>query len=226
MSKNMSKSKSKVNSPAKSPGKSPSKSPSKSKGRSQSQKAASHWPKQKNILFRPDRYKYVKAEKNVAKAECVFCLTASSAPHFETLCLYQGAHAQVVMNKYPYNAGHLLVLPLRHEGDLLGLSEAEMSEIYKLTRLAVKALRTEYAPPAFNIGLNLGAQAGAGIPDHLHYHIIPRWAGDTNFFPLIAGTKVIIEDLSGTYKKMQKYFNEKTVKKSSESAGVIQKGDF
>ncbi len=169
-------------------------------------KKSAKWPHEKNILFRPDRYHYVKAEKNSFLKECVFCVTAKAPASFETLCLYKGALAQVVMNKYPYNAGHLLVLPLRHEGDLLTLSEAEMTEIYKLTRVAVKALRTEYAPQAFNIGLNLGAQAGAGIPEHMHYHIIPRWAGDTNFFPLIAETKVIIEDLAQTYRRLEKYF--------------------
>ena len=186
-----------------------------SKNKSSSVKAslrkatAAPWPQEKNVLFRPDRYKYVKAEKNMELQECVFCTTANSKRSFETLCLYQGRRAQVVMNKYPYNAGLLLVLPLRHEGDLLALKEAEMSEIYRLTQLCVKALRAEYAPQAFNIGLNLGAQAGAGIPDHLHYHVIPRWSGDTNFFPLIAETKVIIEDLAQTYKRLRKYFKVK-----------------
>ncbi len=172
-------------------------------------KSSELWPRGKNILFRPDRYKYVKSEKNSDHSQCVFCITAQATPSFDTLCVYKSTHAQIVMNKYPYNAGHLLILPLRHQGDLLDLTEDEMSEIYKLTRLAVKALRAEYQPQAFNIGMNMGAQAGAGIPDHLHYHVIPRWAGDTNFFPLIAETKVIIEDLSETYKKLQKHFDQK-----------------
>lgn len=166
---------------------------------------SSDWPKHTQVLFRPDRYSYVK-EKPQSPKECVFCVTAKKPARLDTLCLYKNDLVQVVMNKFPYNAGHLLVLPLRHEGDFLGLSDSELAEIYRLKRLCIQILTDEYQPQAFNVGGNLGASAGAGIPDHLHFHIIPRWSGDTNFFPLIAETKVIIEDLAKTYSRLQKYF--------------------
>ncbi len=180
----------------------------KKKTPSPSKKSASKktdWPKRSDILFRPDRYSYVK-EKQKSPRDCVFCTTAYAPASFKTLCLYKNKLAQVVMNKFPYNAGHLLVLPLRHEGDFLALSEDELAEVYRLKRKCIEALKKEYAPQAFNVGGNFGASAGAGIPDHLHFHIIPRWSGDTNFFPLIAETKVIIEDLEKTYERLQKYF--------------------
>ena len=114
----------------------------------------------------------------------------------------------VVLNKYPYNSGHVLVLPLRHCGDMLALSDAEYMDLQNTIRLTVKGLKEIYEPGGFNIGLNHGAVAGAGIPEHLHYHIIPRWAGDLNFFPLIAETKVLVESLEQTYEKILGYFKK------------------
>lgn len=164
------------------------------------------WPKKTNVLFRPDRYKYVKSDKKDRPKDCVFCVTAKEPVTFESLCLFKNSFAQVVMNKFPYNAGHLLVLPIRHEGDLIAIREEELREIYQLSQKCVAALTAEYSPQGFNIGSNLGASAGAGIPEHLHFHIVPRWNGDTNFFPLLAETKVIIEDLEKTYERLKKYF--------------------
>lgn len=183
------------------------KTPKKSSTKKSATKKSINWPKKSDVLFRPDRYSYVKKEKNHAAQKCVFCVTAENKPSAENLCLFKNSLAQIVMNKFPYNAGHLLVLPLRHEGDFLALSEAELAEIYRLTRKCVEMLKAEYQPQAFNLGSNLGASAGAGIPDHLHFHIVPRWNGDTNFFPLIAETKVIIEDLDKTYARLRKYFS-------------------
>ncbi len=171
-------------------------------------KKKNNWPKKTDVLFRPDRYKYVKADRSQTPKKCVFCETAEKPLSAETLCLFKNSLAQVVMNKFPYNAGHLLVLPLRHEGDFLELSEDELAEIYRLTRLCVEVLKAEYQPQAFNLGSNLGSSAGAGIPDHLHFHIVPRWSGDTNFFPLIAETKVIIEGLDKTYARLRKHFEK------------------
>ncbi len=113
------------------------------------------------------------------------------------------------MNKFPYNAGHLLVLPLRHEANFLALTDQEIADIYLLKRKCVHALTEEYHPQGFNLGANLGSAAGAGIPNHIHFHVVPRWSGDTNFFPLIAETKVIIENLETTYERLQRYFEEK-----------------
>lgn len=164
------------------------------------------WPLEKDILFRPDRYKYVR--KLVVPEGCVFCLPAKGEPSFENLCVYKTKHSMVVVNKFPYNSGHVLVLPQRHCGDLLDLPEAEYVDLQHLVRTTVKALKEVYKPAGFNIGLNHGAVAGAGIPEHLHYHIIPRWAGDLNFFPLIAETKVVVESLEQSFERLLRYFNE------------------
>ncbi|MCM2282049.1 MAG: HIT domain-containing protein [Bdellovibrionaceae bacterium] len=154
----------------------------------------------RSVLARPDRAKYVRGE--VRPSGCVFCLAANQGPKFESLCLYRGKTAMVVLNKYPYNNGHILVLPLRHTGDLTDLTKEEHTEIHDLLREVVRILRQVYEPAGFNVGLNLGAAAGAGIPDHLHYHVVPRWRGDTNFFPLLAGTKVVVETLEQTYERL------------------------
>jgi ATP adenylyltransferase len=137
---------------------------------------------------------------------CVFCeaIKAGSGP--ESLLLYHNDHAMVIMNKFPYNTGHLLVLPRRHCGDLLQLDQAERHAMSDLLHHAVQAVTDVYQPGGLNIGVNHGAVAGAGIPEHLHYHVVPRWAGDTNFFPLIAQTKVVIETLEQTFARLRPYF--------------------
>lgn len=114
----------------------------------------------------------------------------------------------VILNKFPYNTGHVLVLPLRHCGDLLSLSDIEYVDLQETVRKTMKALTEIYEPGGINLGLNHGAVAGAGIPEHLHYHIIPRWSGDLNFFPLIAETKVLVESLDQTYDKLMGYFKK------------------
>lgn len=120
----------------------------------------------------------------------------------------------VVLNKYPYNNGHLLILPSRHVGEMEDLKEAEWSEIHFLLRESVRILKKVYQCAGLNVGMNLGAAGGAGIPDHLHYHVIPRWRGDTNFFPLIAETKVVVESLEDSYEKLSKHFKKlKGIKK-------------
>jgi ATP adenylyltransferase len=112
------------------------------------------------------------------------------------------------MNKYPYNTGHLLVLPIAHQGDLTELADEVSSRMAKWLKLCVKLLRAELNCQGFNLGLNHGAVAGAGIPDHLHWHVIPRWSGDTNFFPLIAETKVLPETLEQTYNRLKPVFDK------------------
>lgn len=164
------------------------------------------WPLERDVLFRPDRYKYVR--KIIKPDGCVFCRASKEAPAFETLCVYKTKHSMILLNKYPYNSGHLLVLPLRHCGDLLKLSDEEFTDLQNCIRKAMKALNDEYQPGGINLGLNHGATAGAGIPEHLHYHLIPRWAGDLNFFPLIAETKVLVESLEQTYERLLEYFKK------------------
>ena len=162
------------------------------------------WPLERDVLFRPDRFKYVR--KLIKPDGCVFCLAAESKPKFETLCVYQTEYSMVVINKFPYNSGHILILPRRHCGDLLELSDLEYIDLQNTVRDATKAIKSLYKPGGFNLGLNHGAVAGAGIPDHLHYHLVPRWSGDLNFFPLIAETKLVIENLEISFDRMLSYF--------------------
>lgn len=162
------------------------------------------WPQERDYMSRPERYKYLR--RVVTTDECVFCGVREQGPSFESLCLYKSDRAMVVLNKYPYNTGHLLVLPTRHCGDLTQLDEEEFREVTDLLRRTMAIVMKEYKCSGMNVGLNHGKVAGAGIPDHLHWHIVPRWAGDTNFFPLIGETKVIPETLEQTYSRLLPYF--------------------
>lgn len=162
------------------------------------------WPMERDVLFRPDRMKYVR--KLIKPEGCVFCTAAKSEESFETLCVFKTKYSMVVLNKFPYNSGHLLVLPLRHCGNLLKLSEDEFTDLQELVRETMRVLTEVYEPGGINLGLNHGAVAGAGIPEHLHYHLIPRWSGDLNFFPLIAETKVLVESLEQTFEKLRGKF--------------------
>lgn len=164
----------------------------------------------KNILFKPERYRYIKKEikKENKSNGCVFCQAASKVD-FETLCVYKSKHSMVVLNKFPYNSGHILVLPQSHYGDLFKLSDEQYLDLMATLRFASLAVTEVCGAAAFNLGMNHGSCAGAGIPEHLHFHVIPRWAGDLNFFPLIAQTKVVIETLEQTYEKYLSYFNSK-----------------
>ena len=169
-------------------------------------KKSSDWPYKRNVLFRPDRMVYVR--KLIKNDGCVFCLSAKNPMSVETLCVYKSEYSQIVINKYPYNNGHLLVLPLDHIGDLLNLSPERFNDLHRTIRLGVEAAKAVYQPTGYNIGLNNGTAAGAGIPDHLHYHIVPRWGGDLNFFPLIAETKIVIEKVEDSYNKFLDFFEK------------------
>jgi ATP adenylyltransferase len=164
------------------------------------------FPHRLQILFRPERWKYIKRQQT--ETECVFCNAARVDASFETLVVYKTNYSMIVLNKFPYNTGHLLVIPKRHEGDYLKLTQSEFEDLNHTLRIAVQALREVYEPHGINMGLNLDKAAGAGIPDHLHHHIVPRFRGDLNFFPLIAETKVIPESLEDTFQKMKAYFRK------------------
>lgn len=162
------------------------------------------WPARQKVFFKPERLRYVR--RVVKDRGCVFCESLHKGVGSESLLLYVGANAMVILNKFPYNTGHLLVLPKRHCGDFLQLSASEYAEIGDCVRRAIAAMTEAYKPAGFNVGLNLGSAAGAGIPEHIHYHVIPRWNGDTNFFPLIADTKVVVETLEQTFERLIPYF--------------------
>lgn len=164
------------------------------------------WPQERDFMERPDRYRYVR--KLIKPEGCVFCLSRDRGVKLESLVLYREEHGMVILNKYPYNNGHTLVIPTRHCGDVTEMNEDEYVAIMLLVRRTVDALQKSYGCPGLNIGLNHGSVAGAGIPDHLHWHVIPRWRGDTNFFPLIAETKVLAETVEQTYQRLRPYFEE------------------
>lgn len=170
------------------------------------QKSEENWPSKRNVFFRPARLNYVR--KLVKQTGCVFCKSAEVPISFDSLCIYKSTHSQIVLNKYPYNNGHLLILPLMHIGNILELSPERYQDLNDTLRLAIEAIQILYQPAGFNIGMNHGISGGAGIPDHLHYHIVPRWSGDLNFFPLIAETKLVIEELATSYQKFHNYFSE------------------
>lgn len=161
------------------------------------------WPQERDFMARPDRLKYVR--KMLKSNGCVFCEARDMGASPESLCLYKNDLAMIVLNKYPYNSGHVLVLPTKHCGDLSELSDETYFEMQRLIRRVVNVIKEEYSIQGLNIGLNMGAIAGAGIPEHLHWHIIPRWHGDTNFFPLIAETKVLAQTVEQVYERYSKY---------------------
>jgi len=136
--------------------------------------------------------------------ECVFCtIMASSAPDSERNVLWTGKLTTVLLNAYPYCSGHLMVLPIRHARDLCELDGDEMSELSNSVLRALETLKAAYHPEGVNLGLNIGRAAGAGIPAHLHVHIVPRWVGDTNFMTAVAGARVIPESLGDSWSKLR-----------------------
>lgn len=183
---------------------------SRAAGLKTSKSKSSAWPAgRRNIFFRPDRLAYVR--KLVKQDGCVFCSSAQKKESLETLCVLKTQHSQIVLNKYPYNNGHLLVLPLKHCGNLLELSNEQYADLHATLKVAIEAIQIVYQPHGFNIGMNHGVTGGAGIPDHLHYHIIPRWNGDLNFLPLVAEVKLVIEKVDTTYQKYLDYFRERSL---------------
>jgi diadenosine tetraphosphate (Ap4A) HIT family hydrolase len=137
------------------------------------------------------------------EASCVFCrLAASGAPSEDNLVVWRGDLTFVVMNAYPYASGHVLVLPLRHVEPLAELTAAESAELWAATQRAVVALEAAYEPDGLNMGANLGRAAGAGLPAHVHLHVLPRWSGDTNFMTSVAGARVMPETLHLSWKRL------------------------
>jgi ATP adenylyltransferase len=144
---------------------------------------------------------YIQANKDEDEdAGCVLCRIRDGEESERVIARSELGY--VVLNKYPYNPGHVMVVPNRHVGDLEGFDDEESLELQRLLRRAVKALREEMEPHGFNIGLNIGRVAGAGLPDHLHWHVVPRWSGDTNFMPVTGQTRVMPELLAETARRL------------------------
>jgi len=159
----------------------------------------------KKPVWAPWRIEYIRGEKD---GECFLCRMFSETNDRENRILFRGETCAVTMNRFPYNSGHLMVAPYRHIAGLDDLSTDEDREFSELTKRSVAALRSALQPEGFNIGINLGQVAGAGLEDHLHQHIVPRWNGDTNFMPVLGGPRVIPEALDATYEVLKTAFNK------------------
>lgn len=149
--------------------------------------------------------KYILKQKN---NECIFCFKPEDKNDEKHFILNRDEFSYVIMNLYPYNNAHLMVVPYNHLSTLQECSTEELNNMMKLVKLSEQVLQKVYNPDGFNIGMNIGEAAGAGIAEHLHIHIVPRWNGDTNFFTTINGTRVIPEDLKVSYKKLKSVFDE------------------
>lgn len=159
----------------------------------------------KAILWAPWRMEYIKSAK---EAGCIFCDKPRQNNDRENFIVHRGTHCFVIMNKYPYNNGHLMIVPYRHQGDIEGLNAAEKEEMMVLLQVSARALKKVMSPHGFNVGMNVGKIAGAGIEDHLHFHLVPRWNADTNFMPVTGHTKVVSEGLGETWEKLKEVFQK------------------
>jgi len=139
---------------------------------------------------------------------CIFCMAQEMEDSTENLIAHRSEHAYVILNRYPYTSGHLMVVPFDHKPDLEVLDPETRAEMMELTTRCMTVLRKLYRPPAFNMGANIGEAAGAGVKAHVHMHIVPRWAGDTNFMSAIGETRVLPELLEDTYQRVKKAFQE------------------
>lgn len=149
---------------------------------------------------------YIQANKvEPEDAECIFCRIQRGEEAERVLAREDLAY--VVLNRYPYSPGHVLVIPSRHVGDLEAVGDDEILALQRLLQRSVKALREEYAPHGFNIGMNLGRVAGAGVPDHLHWHVVPRWSADTSFMPVVGQTLVLPELVEESAKRLAPRFS-------------------
>jgi ATP adenylyltransferase len=154
-------------------------------------------------LWTPHRQVYIDSHAGRGDAvECAFC-AAPDLPDESNLVVYEGSEAYAVLNLFPYNSGHLLVCPYRHIAAYTDLTPAETAEVAALTQQAIRTLEAVYRPAGFNLGMNQGSAAGAGIAGHLHQHIVPRWNGDSNFFPIIAQTRALPQVLSDVRAKLR-----------------------
>ncbi len=154
-------------------------------------------------IWAPWRIEYIKQPKS---GECILCTIPkeSERKDKDNLLLYRGKKSYILMNRYPYNNGHLMIVPYRHVKSITDLDDDEILEIHDIMKIGIEALDRAMHPHGFNIGSNIGNAAGAGIEDHFHIHIVPRWIGDTNFMPILADTKVMVEYLDETYSKIKR----------------------
>jgi ATP adenylyltransferase len=156
-------------------------------------------------LWAPWRMELV--SKGEAPSGCIFCDLPLERDDRKNLILGRTGRTFAMLNKYPYNNGHLMVIPRMHASDVHALPDADYQELSDMLRVALRLVGRAYAPQGANLGMNLGRVAGAGIADHLHWHVVPRWGGDTNFMPVLADTKVMVEHLNATWDRLRPLFD-------------------
>ncbi len=164
--------------------------------------------KKMDVIWAPWRMGYILQVRNTS---CFLCQSLKNKEDTENYVVYRKKHAFVILNTFPYNNGHLMVVPARHVGELEELRKEEVAEIFSLVKLSLSVLRTVIKPHGFNLGVNLGRVAGAGLVDHLHIHVVPRWEGDTNFMPVVAETKVIPQSLLELRDRLKEVFQRKRI---------------
>jgi ATP adenylyltransferase len=162
-----------------------------------------------DYIWSPWRYQYLTAPTN--PESCIFCTMAAATGTSDNsdedyLIVHRADHNFVVLNRFPYTSGHLMVVPYRHVPDLSGLDEAAATELMSLTRRSERHLRGVYRPDGLNLGMNIGESGGAGIAGHIHMHVLPRWAGDANFMTTIGQTRVLPEELRVTWRRLKEAF--------------------
>ncbi len=161
-----------------------------------------------DYLWTPWRSTYMKEKKD--KAQCVFCGAAQSAEDARNLVIHRGQFCFAILNRYPYTSGHLMIAPYAHVSRLTAAEEAVTAEMMRFIRYAETAIQEVYSPDGLNLGMNLGEAAGAGIEQHIHMHVLPRWKGDANFMTSVGGTRIIPEMLEDTYAKVREAFGKLT----------------
>ncbi len=160
------------------------------------------------ILWTPWRMQYIKSTLEKSD-KCIFCELPKKKDK-DALIVYRGKYNYVVLNAFPYNSGHVMIVPYRHVSTVEDMTDEELFETMKILRIVLKVLREEYKPEGFNVGWNIGRAAGAGIPGHVHVHVVPRWAGDANFMTVTASVKVLPEALSETWERLRRGFERFT----------------
>jgi len=157
-------------------------------------------------LWAPWRMEYILSVKPKACIFCEFPAEPGAEADRRNLIAHRGGRSFTILNRYPYNSGHVMVVPRAHVDALEDLGPEEFADLHAELQLAIRVLREVYRPDGMNVGMNLGVVAGAGIADHLHYHVVPRWGGDTNFMPVLADTRVMVEHLDAAWERLRRGF--------------------
>ena len=158
------------------------------------------------VLFTPWRFPYLTSPQSEQPPGCIFCIAAASDNERETLTVYRGTYALVMLNKYPYTNGHLMVAPFDHLATIQELDAPTVAEMMALAQRAIEILESKYTPHGYNVGFNQGRVAGAGVEHHIHMHVVPRWGGDTNFMPVLGDTRVMNQTLEDSFQTVREAF--------------------